>query len=307
MNLFHYEAMAKSKPPRRLNRIRTAITGGITILMIWWTSSFGSAQISEFRTTLDELKNSWDAEQVAIAKIKKLGGWVTLEDCVPAKWHNQIPKGRRKFVVKVNMVYHEPAGGGRLDNANLSDDCLEAIGKFTQVKKIYLKKSQASDDKLKHLADLKQVDTFFVWDADKITDQGLQHLRKYRKLENVHISNGHITSKGITWLTNSNSLKKLSLQGNGFSNDIIDVVARFKKLETLWVGLGDNTIDDKGLKELPKIKSLKTLGIQANLGTDAGLKALYQLPKLERIYISGASISKDEIEKLKAHVAQRAM
>ena len=274
------------------------------LLLIWFASPDQmDAQISEFRSSLNELKNSWDAEQEAIKQIKKLGGWVELADCVPAKWHNQIPEGKRKFVVEVNMVYHyDKETGARSDNSNESDKCLEAIGKLTQIKKIFLKGGQATDETMKHVANLKQVEVFFVWDASKVSDKGLKHLSNYRKLKNVHLSNSKITEKGISYLSNSNDISKLSLQGNPFSNEIFNVASRFKKLESLWVGRGNNTIDDKGLtKYLPKLKNLKTLGIQTIQGTDEGLRVAYKLPRLEEVYASGNSISPDEVQRLQDH------
>ena len=278
---------------------RLCISSVVASFLLCLSSSL-TAQISEFRATFDDLKNTWDDEQKAIQRIKDLGGWVVVEDCVPPKWRNEIPAGKRKFVVEVNMVYHEDEGG-RLDNKNMSDECLEAIGKFTQVKRIYLKGTQATNEKLKHLANLKQVEHFFVWDAAAVSDAGLKHLSRYRKLNNVHISNGKITSQGIAHLKHCTQLKKLSLQGNGFSNSILEVAARFRHLETLWVGMGDCTIDDEGMKHLPKLKSIKLLGIQGIMATDEGLKYLFKLPKLEKVYVHGNSISREAVKRVELY------
>ena len=71
----------------------------------------------------------------------------------------------------------------------------------------------------------------------------------------------------------------------------------------LWVVCDVNiTHDDKGLtKYLPKLKNLKTLGIQTIQGTDEGLRVAYKLPRLEEVYASGNSISPDEVQRLQDH------
>lgn len=231
------------------------------------------------------IEEAWDAEQEVLEKITELGGWYKIEECLTDDMKDMVDREKQKFVVEVNMVYNDD--GVRQDNDNVTSDALQHIARFTQVKRILLKETQANDDQLALLADLEHVEAFFIWDAHDVSDEGIQHLAGFSKLKKLHLSDSLITDEGIGCLTGLRDIQQLSLQSNNFTDKIFEYASEFAKLETLWVGTGVTDFSDEGLKHLYKCDKLKTLGIQrCDISTEAVDKLREKLPELSKLYHS---------------------
>src|SRR5581483_9265109 len=109
-------------------------------------------------------------ERKAAARIRELGGWYEVD--------------KDNHVVEVNMVYHETPDKRRYDNKlTETDEALPAVKAFPRLKRLFLCKGQATDETLANVAELKNLEVFFIWDAEKITDAGIKNLAGLSNLQ----------------------------------------------------------------------------------------------------------------------------
>lgn len=264
---------------------RLLLTAACCLVFLLVTVASLAAQLSEFMDKVTALEQQWEDEQAAIGKITELGGWVVREDCIEDKdVRENLDPEKRQFVVEVNMVYHED-GASRVDNANLSPDALEAIGKCRQVRRVLLKETQANDGQLKHLAGLERIEELYMWSAGDVSDDGLKQLQGLKRLKKLHVSNSQITDEGIGYLTGLPLVEKLSLQNNAFSDEVFRHAASFPNLKELWVGLGDNSFTDAGLRHLEQSVNLESLDVQQSGISDEAVASLREkLPNLATVH-----------------------
>src|SRR5262249_22783719 len=147
----------------------------------------------------------------------------------------------------VNMVYYHSPAGRRYDNDRTdTDEALRAVSAFPRLKRLFLHKGQATDDALRSLSQLGELEVLFVWDAGRITDTGIAHLAGLAKLKDLHFNNGPLSDATLAVFGRLPELRKLSLQGNSFSDDGLKHLAALKQLRALWVGMNRRPITDAG-------------------------------------------------------------
>src|SRR5262249_9084249 len=148
---------------------------------------------------------------------------------------------------------------------------------FPRLKGLYLHKGQATDDGLRTLANLRQLEVLFVWDASHVTDAGVAHLAGLTRLRDLHFSNGQLGDGSLAVFGRLPELRSLSLQGNAFSDDGLRHLAGLKQLRSLWVGLSRRRITDAGVRHLAGLTALQELELQKAQVGDAGVAALKDL------------------------------
>ncbi len=214
------------------------------------------------------------AEREAAAKIRQLGGWYEVD-----KDHH---------VIEVNMVYHETPAGRRYDNPlNDTDATLRAVGGFPRLQRLLLQKGQASDDALQSVARLEDLEVLVIWDAQRITDDGMKHLAGLNKLRHLHVSHGGIGDGALAVFGRLPRLEVLSLQGNSFSDDGLRALAGLRHLKSLWIGMNRRPITDAGIQHLAGLTTLEELDLQGSQISDQGVSALKNLKQLHSLYLSG--------------------
>ncbi len=233
------------------------------------------------------------AERPAIAAITELGGWVTTE----------IIDGN-EFVVELNMVYHEPEDGERLDNTQVTDEALFYASKFTHLRMLALKEGQASDQGLAYVAGLEELEKIYMWDAFMVTDEGVAHLAELPNLEYIHLSKSAVTDESLRLLSQMSTLKGISMQENAFTDQGLEYLSEMTQIKTLWIGLGETQITDEGLSQLANLENLEELDLQNTQVTDAGLEHLYGLSHLKEIHLSGTEVTDAGIAALKAAIPE---
>jgi beta-lactamase regulating signal transducer with metallopeptidase domain/protocatechuate 3,4-dioxygenase beta subunit len=213
------------------------------------------------------------AERAAAERIRQLGGW------------HEVDKDNH--IIEVNMVYHEVAKA-RYDNKHTDmDEALRTMKAFPRLKRLFLCKGQATNEALASVADLKDLEVFFIWDAQKITDAGVKHLAGLTKLQNVHINNSQIGDGALEVFARSPALKHLSLQGNAFSDEGLRHLEGMKQLRSLWIGMNREPITDTGVQHLAGLTLLEQLDLQkANL-SDEGVMVLKNLTNLKMLHLEG--------------------
>ena len=172
-------------------------------------------------------------QREAVAAVKKYGGWVHYDyEFVNGKLTTgRSPWGPRwlrgmlgdlffQNVRQVSLVYDDSTGK-RFDNSNLlaCDDLLEKILKLPGIKELYLKETQTTDEGLRHIGKLTELEIFFIWDAKSVTDRGISRLVGLKNLKNIHISQSNLTDDSLALLSSLPSVDEMSLQGNHFSDE----------------------------------------------------------------------------------------
>src|SRR5262249_46398828 len=163
---------------------------------------------------------------------------------------------------EVNMVYHETPDGRRYDNARAdTDEALRAMGAFPRLKRLYLRDGQATDEGLRSLAGLRDLEVLFVWDAKQISDAGGGHLADLHKPRELHFSNGQLGDAALAVFGRLPGLRHLSLQGNSFSDEGLRHLAGLKQLRSLWVGMNWRPLTDAGTLHLADLTALEQLDL----------------------------------------------
>ncbi len=215
-------------------------------------------------------------EREAAAAIRRLGGWYELDD--------------EKHVVEVNMVYYYTKDKVRYDNDQAETDAaLQWMPKFPRLKQLLLKEGQATDKSMRFVAELPELEVFFVWDAHKLTDAGTQHLAKLTKLKNIHIGNSPISDGTLKVFGGLPNLEKLSLQGNHFTDAGVPYLSNLKLLKSLWIGRGKGKLTDKIAPDLAKLTNLEELDLQRVPLTDKAVEKLKPLTELRQLYLHGTA------------------
>jgi len=232
-------------------------------------------------------------QRQSVASIVKYGGWIRYDFQFPTgefSYKGFDPKARSLVpswlldrigvdffhdVVQVSLNYSEDSGK-REENHNSSDDALQYLHGFPDLRVLLLSDTQASDTSMRHLADLNNLEYLFMWDVTNVTDAGVAHLRDLKKLRYIHLSKSQITDKSLAVFSKLPNVEGLSLQFNHFTDEGLDHVSRLKQLTSLWV-CGEanrkNRITDAGLTRVESLKNLTQLGIQNTEVTPNGIEA----------------------------------
>ena len=224
-----------------------------------------SAAPSKDRTEYAVWLARWQAEQKAIVEIKKLGGSVKTEICAPPSLRKQLGKQRSRFVTLVNMMSRDDDKIERsVTNRNDSDQVLQYVKQFTQLKRLFLEGTQATDENLKHLTGLKKLQALYMWYASKVTDEGFAHLQKVGSLTYIHCSYSGITDDALVHLHPLKHLKVLDLVGNEFTDKALENVSEVTGITVLSIGAGHvQGVTDDGLVHLKKLTKLESLNLMA--------------------------------------------
>jgi len=213
-------------------------------------------------------------------------------------------------VVRINLTYFFDESGKHTEIASGIEPVLPVLGEFRRLRELYLHDHQATDDALRAIRDLRELEVLMLWNASELTDAGVECLRDMGRLRYIHLTGSRITDRSLEILGGLPSIDGLSLQFNLFTDAGLAHLARLDRLKTLWVcapgeasdskayaellrkpepGLPfPDRISDAGLDRLKGLGSLETLGIQNTLVTDAGLEKLRGLPKLKEVILHGA-------------------
>ena len=139
-----------------------------------------------------------------------------------------------------------------------------------------------SDKAMAQIADL--TDLRFLQINDPVTDSGLEHLKKLRKLEELKIFGAAITDGGLDRITHLQNLKKLDLSFCPLTNECLSHVVQLDNLESLSVA--NTQITDEGMSVIAKLPRLRELKIQNTTVSNAGLENLSKAKSLELVDIT---------------------
>jgi hypothetical protein len=163
------------------------------------------------------------------------------------------------------------------EDVALTPDDYKMIAKAKTVQLLDLRTVKATDDGLKTVADMPQLEGIIV-KGDDVTDAGIRALAKCRSLDNVSLLfTKKVTDAGVKELAALPKLQILSLSGLTLTGSAFEPFAGSKTLKFVTLDYVDGLTDD-GAKNLAKLPNLDALKIGRGFGetklTAAGIKAI---------------------------------
>lgn len=125
----------------------------------------------------------------------------------------------------------------------------------------------------------------------KITDAGVKHLTKLKKIVSLDLSMNDIGDEALTHLKEfEGSLRDLNFSDTKVTDGGLNALAGMKALRNL--DLAYTEIGDAGMEPISKIKTLEFIYLQETKITDAATAHLKHLPKLQQIEVFDTGITK---------------
>ena len=182
-----------------------------------------------------------------------------------------------------------------------SDASLKIIGEMPQLTAVRFEEPAFSNDGLRELisqlAKHGRVRNLSLLKTS-ITNEGLEKIDELKSLEQLFLnSNRGISSEVFSKIATLTNLTRLEMNGVALTEADLPQLSQLTKLETL--GLSNTTQDslsNRGLAHLCRVKSLKSLTIVGAQIDDEGVKHLTRLDQLERLGISETNVTDQGIE-----------
>jgi internalin A len=130
----------------------------------------GCGRAQESASQIEERAVTDDAEERAVAAIKKLGGWVKQDETVVV-----------------------------LEGAVVTDNVLKELAPLKGLKTLSLRNTEVTDEGLKELAQLKSLAFLNIADT-KVTDAGLKELAALKTLTSISMYRTKVTEAGVAEL-----------------------------------------------------------------------------------------------------------
>lgn len=130
----------------------------------------------------------------------------------------------------VHLQAHKRITSLHLDECNIGDEGLQAIGHLKQLQRLEIDKGGITGEGLTHLAELTELRELTITNND-VTDDDLEFLRKMTKLESLNLSGTRVTAQGAARnLGDANHLIRLNLSSSIFRADHIVTGDALKRL-----------------------------------------------------------------------------
>jgi beta-lactamase regulating signal transducer with metallopeptidase domain len=187
-----------------------------------------------------------------------------------------------------------------------------------QVLEVQLRNAAANDETLHKLKLFPQLRILTLFGTTSVTDKGLAAIVELPALENFQVQSERITDDGLRALEAAHKLQFLSLQGKGITDEGLTHVSKLQDLQ--FINLAHTSVTGSGLKYLADLRKLDDLRIVGDrvedeqlvqlkgwplrllsVGTrttDAGLKTISQLPKLEGLWVYSTRVTGDGVREL---------
>ncbi len=193
-------------------------------------------------------------------------------------------------------------------SGNISEDGLQALKPNGRLRVLSLMSTRPFNDvSLATVALHKELQDLQILTGE-FSVQGLKHLSTLPKLKILKISNmnlregdiaagnelaelevlwmygGSLGDSGLEFLGDGGKLRELSLGGTSVSDAGLEEIAKFEKLQVLFLYCN---MDDEGMRHLQNLKALRELSLPENI-THEGLAHLSRLPNIEKFQWMGS-------------------
>ena len=181
----------------------------------------------------------------------------------------------------------------------ITDFDLARIAENHAVRKIVLSETRVTDRGLEKLKGLAEVVEFDCYYCEFVTEDGVAHLRGWKKLERLNLRGTKVTSKVFPHLAHLASLRELDIGHTQVEDEGFEFLADLTKLEKLVIGGNRLTGSCLSLlKLMPSLAELDVSGIQrVDSGlwglalSDENLRRLGELKQLRRLNLSRAALN----------------
>ncbi len=161
-----------------------------------------------------------------------------------------------------------------------------------------------------------------TWGRASVSDAGLKHIGRLRRLQVLDIRDTQATDVGLSYLVDLTRLRVLDLGLTGVTDAGLRRLEPLTRLEFLWVdgtrvtgvglrflkpmtglrhlGLANTYIGDDALEYLRPLTNLESLDLSYTRVDDRGLRRLLALPSLRLVWLEGAPVTQaalDDVQK----------
>jgi len=186
-----------------------------------------------------------------------------------------------------------------LSGKQVTGESLRHIARFKTIACLNLNDTAIDDAGLKHLEGLPNL-VLIRLNGTPVTGRGLASLSTLPKLHTLELERTAITDASLANLAELRNLEDLFLRSTKITDRGLANLQTLPKLKAL--ALDGTAITDKGLVEFAKpggLRNVQHLYLESTAVTDAGLRHLDALPKLQGISLTGTRATKVSTDRFK--------
>jgi hypothetical protein len=199
----------------------------------------------------------------------------------------------------------------QLVNTNVQGDGLSQLARCKKLEEIQLAGSKFNDQNASKLLSVKQIGWLFLYDTP-VTDKALPAIAQLTNLGLLDLGRTGITGKGLRCLTPLHKLGTCVLEWTDVGDEDIPSILQIGRLQELsltgtkitnralpllaernWrrLSFGSDDIDDSGVAQLSKIRSLVVLDLNKTKVDDKGLRSLQTLNNLQVLNLNDTRVT----------------
>jgi Leucine-rich repeat (LRR) protein len=196
----------------------------------------------------------------------------------------------------------------------VTDGDLAKVAQMRHLRKLDLSHTRVTDGGLEQLKSLENVVELNCYYAERLTEDGIAHLRGWKHLEHLSLRGTKVTSQVFAHLARLTSLRSLDLGFTQIEDEGFEQLASLARLEKL--SIGGNRLTGSCLlllKQLPALADLDVSGIQrVDSGlwglplTGENLMRIGQLRQLRALNLAGATLADRGVDRPGHPEAERA-
>ena len=201
-----------------------------------------------------------------------------------------------------------------LTSSWVTDGDLAKVAQMRHLRKLDLSHTRVTDAGLEQLKSLESVVELNCYYAERLTEDGIAHLRSWKYLERLSLRGTKVTSEVFEHLAHLTSLRSLDLGFTQIEDEGFEQLASLARLEKL--SIGGNRLSGSCLlllKQLPALVDLDVSGIQrVDSGlwglplTEENLARIGQLRQLRALNLAGATLADRGVDRPGHPEAERA-
>ncbi|MBO0698461.1 MAG: DUF1080 domain-containing protein, partial [Zavarzinella sp.] len=223
-----------------------------------------------------------DGTRVTDAGLKHLAG---LRDLKSLQLHRTAVTGSGLKDMPAAPLELLVVGGGGAP----TDDVAEVISQFQTLRDLSLGSAVLTDAGLAHLGRLKKLWSLMVG-GSRVTDRGLDALRGLTNLSILSVADTQVTDAGLVKLVDMKlPLTAVFVANTGMTDDGLKHLARLPLLEQLHAE--KTKVTDAGLAHLAAAPKLRGLFLQDTALTDAAVGHLKKLAGLKELHLEGTGVT----------------
>jgi hypothetical protein len=245
-------------------------------------------------------------QRKAAARLEKYGAELVYFPVFTMRpWNDILPRSvRRGLNASLPSDDWRRLTSVNVESADFQDKDLDILADLPHLDRLRLPGTSITDAGLQRLAGLKAGKLILLdLRQTKITDTGLAHISKMKRLEWLFLAGTGVSDAGMKEVSKLTNLEYLSLDDTQVTDAGIAHLRSLQKLDEF--SLDGTPVTGACLEDLVEIKSLRVLDLRETEMQGEGLAQLAALPKLELLILNDTSVSDADLPYLRqlSHVA----